>query len=103
MWQPIQFSRGGPGISHLFFIDDVQIFARANTGQICLIIEVLSSFCNASGLRVNFDKSRVMCSSNVRRGQKSELSQLVMGIPLLGARYVGLNGYISILLITDRI
>lgn len=52
---------------------------------------------------LNFDESRVMCSSNVRRGQKLELSQLVTGIPLLGARYVGLNGYISILLITDRI
>ncbi|KAJ6734664.1 hypothetical protein OIU79_001852 [Salix purpurea] len=34
---------------------------------------------------LNFDESRVMCSSNVRRGQKLELSQLVMVIPLLGA------------------
>uniref|UniRef100_A0A6N2KP30 Uncharacterized protein n=1 Tax=Salix viminalis TaxID=40686 RepID=A0A6N2KP30_SALVM len=38
---------------------------------------------------LNSDESRVMCSSNViRRGQKLELSQLVMGIPLLGARFV---------------
>ncbi|KAJ6672462.1 hypothetical protein OIU85_013770 [Salix viminalis] len=76
MWQPVRIGKDGPGISHLFFTDDVLLFARANAGQMRFIIDTLSSSCNASGSKVNLDKFNVMCSSNVSRGLKSELSQL---------------------------
>lgn len=68
-------------LTHLFFVDDVLIFARASAGQMRLIIDVLSSFCNALGLR----------------GLKLELSQLstvkfasnlgkYLGLPLVQGR-----------------
>ena len=40
------------------------------------LIDVLTSFCNSSGLKVNFGKSRVMTSRNVNRHLKNALAQL---------------------------
>jgi hypothetical protein len=40
------------------------------------LVDVLTSFCNALGLRVNFDKSRVMTLRNVSRHLKNTLAQL---------------------------
>lgn len=34
VWKPIHVSRGGPGISHLFFADDVLLFCLATTNQV---------------------------------------------------------------------
>jgi hypothetical protein len=76
VWQPIHVSKNGPGISHLLFADDVLLFIKANKTQICSLIDVLTSFCNALGLIVNFDKSRVMTLRNVSRHLKNTLAQL---------------------------
>jgi hypothetical protein len=76
VWQPIHVSKNGPGISHLLFADDVLFFIKANKTQICSLIDVLTSFCNALGLIVNFDKSRVMTLRNVSRHLKNTLAQL---------------------------
>jgi len=35
-----------------------------------------TDFCNASGLKVNIDKSRVICSRNMLRRIKHDISQL---------------------------
>ena len=37
---------------------------------------MLTDFCNASGLKVNTDKSRMICSKNVLRRIKHDISQL---------------------------
>jgi hypothetical protein len=76
VWQPIHVSKNGLGISHLLFADDVLLFIKANKTQICSLIDVLTSFCNALGLIVNFDKSRVMTLRNVSRHLKNTLAQL---------------------------
>jgi hypothetical protein len=76
VWQPIHVSKNGPGISHLLFADDVLLFIKANKTQIRSLIDVLTSFCNALGLIVNFDKSRVMTLRNVSRHLKNTLAQL---------------------------
>ena len=66
-WQPMHISRGGLGISHLLFADDILLFSKARNSQVRLLMSVLNNFCEASGLKVNVDKSQVMCSKNVSR------------------------------------
>lgn len=76
IWHPIHLLRGGPGISHLFFANDVLLFAKASTAQMQIMTNVLADFCNAFGLKFNVDKSRVMCSRNVQWRIKHDISQL---------------------------
>lgn len=65
VWKPIHVSRGGPGILHLFLTDDVLLFCQATVTQVQVVMDSLNDFCLASGLKVNFEKSKAMCSSKV--------------------------------------
>ena len=47
------------GISHLFFADDLILFARVDEDSCKAISEVLNTFCEESGQKVSLDKSRV--------------------------------------------
>lgn len=64
-WKPVMMTPHGPGISHLFFADDLVLFAEANSAQAKIISKVLQRFCEASGEKVNRSKSRLFCSNNV--------------------------------------
>lgn len=55
-WKALKASRRGPRISHLFFADDLLVFAEAGDDQVDCIREGIELFCDASGLRVNFIK-----------------------------------------------
>ncbi|XP_039000869.1 uncharacterized protein LOC120126887 [Hibiscus syriacus] len=57
-WKQIRLSRNGPGLSHLFFADDVVLFAEASTDQINVIREVLDRFCEESGHRISVTKTQ---------------------------------------------
>ena len=48
-WSHLKASRGGPGFSHIFFADDLLLFAKANSKNCEAISEVLQNFCNLSG------------------------------------------------------
>jgi hypothetical protein len=76
VWQSIHISKNGLGISHLLFDDDDILFIKASKTYMHSLIDVLTSFCNSSDLRVNFGKSRVMTSRNVNRHLKNALAQL---------------------------
>lgn len=69
-------SRGGPSISHLFFPDDILLLCKATNAQVNLVTETLHDFCKASGLKVNYSKSRAMCSRHVPRIRKEELARI---------------------------
>lgn len=56
-WKPVQVSRGGPGVSHLFFVDDVLLFCPTTPSQVQVVMDSLNDFCISSGLKVNFEKS----------------------------------------------
>lgn len=62
-----QISRNGPAISHLLFADDCLLFTQAKASQARLAQEVLRSFCHASGLKVNVQKTRFLATKNVAR------------------------------------
>ena len=65
LWDPVKTSRSGPAFSHMFFADDLVLFAKANQVSCATIREVLDNFCEQSGQTINVAKSRVFFSPNV--------------------------------------
>ncbi|KAH0636123.1 hypothetical protein KY289_036038 [Solanum tuberosum] len=63
-WYPIKTTNSGPKISHLFFVDDPTLFARANILNCNTITQTLQDFCLKSGQSINHNKSKVVFSSN---------------------------------------
>lgn len=66
-WKPISLSQGGPKLSHVFFADDLILFAEASVSQVRVIRRVLERFCLASGQKVSLEKSKIFFSNNVSR------------------------------------
>ncbi|KAL5762377.1 hypothetical protein ACOSP7_018641 [Xanthoceras sorbifolium] len=48
-WIPVKVSRGGPGISHLFFADDLILFGQATIKQAAIMKRCIDMFCDSSG------------------------------------------------------
>ncbi|KAL4349501.1 hypothetical protein AHAS_Ahas10G0048300 [Arachis hypogaea] len=70
-WKPVTMSRGGPVISHLLFADDLILFRKAKKFQVLHVLDTMATLCRASGMKVNFDKSRTICSMNISRQRKN--------------------------------
>ena len=64
-WNPVKSSNNGVAISHLFFADDLVLFAKADHGNCSTIRDVLDSFCTRSEQSISESKSRVYFSPNV--------------------------------------
>jgi hypothetical protein len=58
-WMGVKPSRDGPSFTHLFFADDLILFAKATKKNCLVIIRVLKEFCDASGQKVSLAKSRI--------------------------------------------
>ena len=65
LWEPVAISRGGPRISHSMFADDLLLFCKATKRQVQNVMLVLETFCKASGMKINVEKSKALCSKNV--------------------------------------
>lgn len=90
-------SWGGLCVSHLFFTDDVLLFAEATQEHAVCIKEGPDLFSKASGERVNYNNSLLFVSPNVDTHATVELSTKV-GIPTtfeLG-RYLGIISYTKV-------
>ena len=48
-WSPVKAFRSGPAFSHLFFTDNVVLFAKVNPENCVTIRGVLDDFCSQSG------------------------------------------------------
>lgn len=81
MWKPLKASRSGPHVSHLFFADDLLLFAEVDEDQVACITEGLQLFSKASGQRINYNKSLLYFSPNVTQQVATKFS-LYMGITL---------------------
>jgi len=89
-WKPIKASVGGPAFSHLFFADDLLLFAKANPSNCRCVKEVIEEFCKRSGQKINPLKSKVYFSPNVDRDRRAELCDILgfHSTPNLGS-YLG--------------
>ena len=65
LWNPLKASRAGLAFSHLFFADDLVLFAKADRKNCQSVRDVLETFCELSGQKVNLSKSKVLFSANV--------------------------------------
>lgn len=49
LWKPIKLARNGPHLSHLCFVDDIILFAKATSDQVLVIKGILDLFSRSSG------------------------------------------------------
>ena len=89
-WDMVRASRRGPSFSHVFFADDIMLFAKANTKNCNAIMEVINNFCNLAGQKFNYGKSRVFFSPNVTARRKRTMCRRlgILATNNLG-RYLG--------------
>jgi hypothetical protein len=73
-WSPMQITKDGTRISHLFFADDVLLFAKANESQARIVNEVLERFCAMSGLKISLEKSKFCTSAGVSRRRREDIA-----------------------------
>ncbi|KAL4353784.1 hypothetical protein GQ457_06G020480 [Hibiscus cannabinus] len=96
-WKEIHLSRHGPGLSHLFFADDLVLFAEATTQQMRVIRSILQAFCDSSGHKVSSSKTTIFFSANTERMIRQEIVSgfgfeevndlgKYLGVPLLHSR-----------------
>ncbi|KAK9991108.1 hypothetical protein SO802_026093 [Lithocarpus litseifolius] len=75
MWKPLKASRDNVGISHLFFADDLLLFAKVDSEACEAVPQVLCNFCNESGQKISLEKSRIYFSPNVDSEVKEEVCE----------------------------
>nr|KYP62772.1 Putative ribonuclease H protein At1g65750 family [Cajanus cajan] len=76
-WKPAHLSRGGPPLSHLMFADDLLLFGEATEDQARVMERTLEDFCRASGLKINQQKSKFVCSKKIINSRLEELENLL--------------------------
>ena len=92
IWQPLKASRSGLAFSHLFFTDDLVLFAKTD-GTNCSTIRVfIDEFCSISGQTISDTKSRVYFLPNMDRDTRESLSDILgfASTPSLG-KYLGFH------------
>lgn len=97
---PIKSSKGGPAFSHLFFADDLVLFAKVNHINCSTIQDVLEAFCARLGQSISESKSRVYFSLNVDTDTRESLCGILgfKSTPNLGI-YLGFPLNIKVLAI----
>ena len=67
LWDHVKVAPGGIAFSHLFFVDDLVIFAKADQKNCAAIGDVLETFCELFEQKVSDEKSQVFFSPNISR------------------------------------
>ena len=102
-WIPLKASRQSLGVSHLFFVDNLVLFTKANKAGAKSIKKVLSIFCKESGQLVSAEKSHIYFSPNVPPNIREDICDVLdiaetlnlgkyLGFPL-NHKGVGRNKY----------
>ena len=74
LWSPVSISIGGPPITHLYFTDDLFIFAEASMNLVEVIKNCLEVFGNSSRQKRSKEKKKnllfLQCSIHHARATK---------------------------------
>ena len=91
LWYSVKASQSGLAFSHLMFVDDIMLFAKADRVNCSTIRDVLDYFCGLFGQTVSESKSRVYASPNVDRDTRESLCN-ILGFASTSAlgKYLGL-------------
>ena len=73
LWDPVKAAPGGIAFSHLFFADDLVLFAKADRKNCMAIKDAIETFCVLFGQKMSAEKSRVFFSPNVSRDSREDL------------------------------
>ena len=77
LWMKVKTSKNGPTFSHLFFANDLVLFAKATPENCSTIKGVLQEFCSKSRQVVSEAKSRIYFSPNVDIDQRDALADIL--------------------------
>ena len=108
--QGYSLCRGGPKISHLFFVDDSLQFCHAKLEKVNTIQSILKVYVKAFGQQINTDKTALFFGKSVSESTKNFIKDL-LGVPKI-KRYekylellavVGKNRRASLNYIKDRV
>uniref|UniRef100_A0A2N9EFE1 Reverse transcriptase domain-containing protein n=1 Tax=Fagus sylvatica TaxID=28930 RepID=A0A2N9EFE1_FAGSY len=83
-WIGVKPTRTGPAFTHLFFADDLVLFAKATSKSCQAINRALGNFCEISGQKVNLVKSSIFLPSrcNISRAPLSRKRTRIQDIKL---------------------
>jgi hypothetical protein len=80
-----------PTVNHLLFADDSLLFVKATDEGALLVNELLETYCNASGQRINLEKSSIFFSKGCPEGRRQSVKN-ILNVPneTLNKKYLGM-------------
>lgn len=73
----IKICRNAPVVSHMLFADDSYVYCKADTMEATHLFSLLEQYENASGQKVNKEKSSIFYSANVIHYNRTEICQVL--------------------------
>lgn len=92
----VKVSSSAPVISHLLFADDSFLFFRANHLETEAVKSILDKCARLSGQSINYQKSGIFFSSNVKQEKQAAISA-ILGVcnDLQNSMYLGLPSLVG--------
>jgi hypothetical protein len=80
-----------PAVNHLLFADDSLLFVKASIEGAIEVTDILEKYCNASGQRVNMDKSSVFSSKGCPEADRQAVKNILQVTnETLNEKYLGM-------------
>jgi hypothetical protein len=73
----VKMNMAGPAFTHVMYLDDIMVFAKANCREVEALDECLETYCGWSGQKINWSKSGLIFSKSVERNMRRELKTLM--------------------------